>query len=136
MRDEVTDFLYKYIMNNNPSINEEDIDYYNAVTNNELLIKYKNGSKVIYDTLNNTSHYVRYSDEEYSNDDVRDQLKRRLQYLMNIRWVTQDELAKRIGTSQQMISRYLTGRSIPSAITLKRIALALGCSVDDFYYNN
>lgn len=134
MRDDVSDFLFRYVLNNNPLLNEDDVEYYNAVTKNDLLIKFKNGNKIIYDTLNNKSHYVRYSDDGYSNDEIRDQFKRRLQYLMNIRWVTQDELAKRIGTSQQMISRYLTGRSIPSAVTLKRMALVLGCSVDDFYY--
>ena len=52
---------------------------------------------------------------------------------MNRKWVTQEELARRINSSQQMVSRYLTGQSIPSALTLKKIADALDCNVNDFY---
>jgi transcriptional regulator with XRE-family HTH domain len=59
--------------------------------------------------------------------------RRRLQTIMNRKWVTQEELAQRINSSQQMISRYLTGQSIPSALTIKKIADALDCNVNDFY---
>ena len=52
---------------------------------------------------------------------------------MNRKWVTQEELARRINSTQPMVSRYLTGQSIPSALTLKKIADALDCNVNDFY---
>ena len=47
MTADVTDFLYKYIINNNPFINEEDILSYEALNEHDLLITYKNGKKEI-----------------------------------------------------------------------------------------
>lgn len=132
MTNDITDFLYKYVINNNPFINEEDIVTYKALNQHDLYIKYKNGVEEIYDTFSNIGHRVNHV--EPNNDlQMRLSFRRKLQIIMNRKWVTQEELAKRINSSQQMISRYLTGQSIPSAITIKKIADALGCSVDDFY---
>lgn len=131
--DEVTDFLYKYVINNNPRIHKEDIDTYEALNEHDLLIVYKNGVKEIFDTFANTCRRVTNIEGPKNDQQLRLDFKRLLQTLMNRAWVNQDELANRIGSSQQMVSRYLTGESIPSAITLKKIARALNCSVDDFY---
>ena len=134
MRDEVTDFLYRYVINNNPDINEEDIDNYYATSSHELMVIFKDGTRILFDTYANLSHRLNISDNgKLSEDEMKLQFRRRLQIMMNRKWVNQEELARRIGSSQQMISRYLTGQSIPGAITLKLIADALECSTDDFY---
>lgn len=134
MTADVTDFLYKYVINNNPFINEEDILSYEALNEHDLLITYKNEKKEIYDTYNNTSRRINRPDSNNIDDSqMRLNFRRRLQTIMNRKWVTQEELAQRINSSQQMISRYLTGQSIPSALTIKKIADALDCNVNDFY---
>lgn len=134
MTADVTDFLYRYIINNNPFINEEDILSYEALNEHDLLITYRNGKKEIYDTYNNTSRRINQPNSNNMDDSqMRLNFRRRLQTIMNRKWVTQDELAQRINSSQQMISRYLTGQSIPSALTIKKIADALDCNVNDFY---
>lgn len=134
MRDEVTDFLYRYVINNNPDINEEDIDNYYATNSHELMVIFKDGTRILFDTYANLSHRLNISDDgKLSEEEMKLQFRRRLQIMMNRKWVNQEELARRIGSSQQMISRYLTGQSIPGAITLKLIADALECSTDDFY---
>ena len=46
--------------------------------------------------------------------------------------ITQKYLAYKIGVDQSMISRYLTGQSIPSFLTIVKIADVLFCSLDDF----
>ncbi len=46
------------------------------------------------------------------------------------RTITQEELAKKIGVNQSMISHYITGRSMPALDTLSRI-----CSVLDLDAN-
>lgn len=133
MNDEVTDFLFRYVMNNNPDIHSKDIDSISALNHHDLLIKFVDGREEIFDTFANTSRRINHTDETFSDNQLRYDFKRKLQIMMNRKWVNQEELAKRIGTSQQMISRYLTGQSIPNAITLKRMANALDCSTDDFY---
>ena len=134
MTNDITEYLYKYVINNNPFINEEDILSYEALNKHDLLINFRNGKQEIYDTFSNTSRRVIRIDQTQTDDSqMRLNFRRRLQTIMNRKWVTQEELARRINSTQPMVSRYLTGQSIPSALTLKKIADALDCSVNDFY---
>ena len=134
MTNDITEYLYKYVINNNPFIDEEDILLYEALNKHDLLITFRNGKQEIYDTFNNTSRRVNRIDQTQTDDSqMRLNFRRRLQTIMNRKWVTQEELARRINSTQPMVSRYLTGQSIPSALTLKKIAVALDCNVNDFY---
>ena len=45
--------------------------------------------------------------------------------------LTQEELAKRVGTDQSQISGYENGRIMPSGPRLQELAKALGCSADE-----
>ena len=47
------------------------------------------------------------------------------------RTITQDELAKKIGVNQSMISHYITGRSMPALDTLSRICTALDLDANE-----
>ena len=44
---------------------------------------------------------------------------------------TQEELAKRIGVNQSMISHYITGRSMPALDTLSRICTVLDLDANE-----
>lgn len=45
--------------------------------------------------------------------------------------MTQAELAEAVGCYQKDISRWEAGTHEPGALTLKKMAQALGCSMDD-----
>lgn len=45
--------------------------------------------------------------------------------------LTQTQLAEAVGCKQKDISRYESGLHEPGALTLKKIAQVLGCSMDD-----
>ena len=45
--------------------------------------------------------------------------------------LSQVELAERVGCRQVDISRYESGRHEPKALTLKKMAEVIGCSMDD-----
>lgn len=47
------------------------------------------------------------------------------------RTITQEELAKRIGVNQSMISHYITGRSMPALDTLSRICTELDLDANE-----
>lgn len=47
------------------------------------------------------------------------------------RTITQDELAKRIGVNQSMISHYINGRSMPALDTLSRICTELDLDANE-----
>ena len=44
--------------------------------------------------------------------------------------MTQTQLAEAAGLQQRDVSRYESGKHEPGALTLKRMAQALGCSMD------
>ena len=45
---------------------------------------------------------------------------------------TEERLAQEIGTSQVMVSRYISGKVVPSFYIVDKIAKVLDCSVDEF----
>ena len=50
---------------------------------------------------------------------------------LNQRTITQEELAKRIGVNQSLISHYITGRSMPALDTLSRICTELDLDANE-----
>ena len=45
--------------------------------------------------------------------------------------LTQTQLADKVGVQQRDISRWETGRREPGVLIVKKMAQALGCSMDD-----
>lgn len=72
--------------------------------------------------------------EQYKTDD---EIKwslyfgRNLQRMLRIKNVTQQQLARKLGTTDAMISRYVYGAAIPSVYKVCQIANIIGCRVDD-----
>lgn len=60
--------------------------------------------------------------------------KRKLKNMMSYKGITQDELSRRVGTSQVMIHKYTRGTAIPNAYRLYLIAESLGCNARDLSY--
>lgn len=59
----------------------------------------------------------------------------RLKEIMRIKnWMTQEQLSRCTGISQQEISKYINGRRNPGLYNLHKLSLALECSIDDFVY--
>ena len=55
-----------------------------------------------------------------------------LNQIMKDEKMTQEKLSDEIGINQSMISRYITGQSLPSFLTAVKIAEVLGYQIDDF----
>lgn len=55
----------------------------------------------------------------------------RLRKKMQEKDIRTGELALVVGVSSQGISRYLSGNIVPGVIVVKKIAEAIGCSMDD-----
>jgi len=131
---EQTDYLVKYVLNTNPGLDERMIVAAYAMNDYDVYIEFRDGSKIIFDTYANTSRRVYDLNRPPTEMDLRRELKDNLYAMMERKDINEMELAEKVGTTQPMISRYLQGRSIPNAITLKKIAIALDCSIDDFFY--
>lgn len=120
----------------NPHISRDDIEEAVEVTDYDLLIKYKNGKRVVYDVFRNQYRYIEYDNENLTDQEWVYEFKLRLRNMMRRKHITQAEVAERVGVSQVMISKYVRGESIPDFIMLKKLAKALRCSVEDFYYKH
>lgn len=57
---------------------------------------------------------------------------RNLKRMMKEDHMKEEYLADEIGISRSMVSRYVNGQSMPSFLTVVKIADVLFCSLDDF----
>ncbi len=59
-----------------------------------------------------------------------DMFSENLDRFMRSKKISNSELESRIGISRQAINRYRKGVSMPSAYTIVRLALGIGCTTD------
>ena len=94
----------------------------------------QDGSRYLY---NSGGTYVRRlpKDSKHLTDhEFRREFGRRLQEIMYLKCITQQELADRTGLSQPQINNYINGKNTPSFRVVDLIAKAIGCSTDDLRY--
>lgn len=128
------EYLWQYVLMVDPFATEEDVIDIIELNEWDLLIKFKNGRKILYDRF--TKYYKNiYYDDIFSITEEQEmrEFSSRLRSLMGRRRITQQELAEKIKTTQAMISRYVRGETIPSVLIARKIAKTLGYSLDDFF---
>ena len=130
-------YLWECVLSVNPFTKPEEVEKLVEIDSWDLLIVYKDGSKIIYDRSTGYHRNVFYdSTQELTEEQEKKELARRLRVLMLRACVTQEQLAEKLNMTQAIISRYVSGKTIPSAVVLKKIAKALNCSMDDFFYRD
>lgn len=129
------EFLWQYVMQVNPFIKKEDILELKELNEWDLLIIFKNGRKIIFDRFTGYYREIFYDSlNDLTDEQEKKEFAYKLRQIMSRRHVTQEELAEGIKISQTMISHYMTGRCLPTAVVLRNIAKYLNCSMDDFFY--
>ena len=101
-----------------------------------LLIHLDDGTAILYDDYYQRIRDVPKEPNSMSEAEYRKEFGYRLIRLMDIRNITQDELAKRTGIQRCQINKYINGKTTPSFYNVDKIAKALKCSVDDLRYIN
>ena len=128
-------YLWQYVKMVDPFATENEVAEIKELNEWDLLIEFYSGKKVILDRYTGYHKDIFYQDvNELTEEQEKKEFAYRLRSLMNRKWVTQEQLANQINTSQVMISRYVRGETIPSVIVLRKMAKALECSMDDFFY--
>lgn len=129
------EYLNYYIYRIDPSATADDVEEMTEINEWDLLIVFKNGRKVLFDRFTGYYQNVFYDDvNEITEEQEAKELAMRLRSIMNRKGITQEQLASELNTTQAMISRYIRGECIPSAIVLRRISKVLNCSMDEFFY--
>ena len=127
-------YLFQYARMCDPFITEDDVAEYREINEWDLLITFKDGRQFIYDRFTNTHKNLHYDTIcDLTDEQEKREFAYRLRSLMGRKFITQEQLAEMLGTTQAMISRYVRGEVIPSAIVLRKIAKTIGCSMDDFF---
>ena len=130
-------YLWQYVMRVDPFAKEEDIKEIRELNDWDILITYKDGRKIIFDSFTGYHRSVFYTNvKELSDKQEKQMFAYRLRCMMKRKFITQEQLAELIGTSQVMISRYMNGQTLPNVLIVRKIAKVLDCSMDDLFYQD
>lgn len=131
------DRLWQYVMQINPFATKDDIEKIEELNDWDILIIFNDGRKVLYDKCTGYYKNISYDNiNELTEEQEKKEFAYKLRSLMRRNYITQDELAARVNSSQIMISRYVSGKTMPSLIMGRKIAKVLNCSMDDFFNIN
>ena len=135
MDENMNEYPWCYALKINPFIKKDDIKMIKEINQWELLFIFKNGEKIIYDIDSGYHRHIFYkSINNLTEEQERREFGYALRSMMRKKWINQEDLAKSVGTSQTMISHYMTGRSIPGGMMLRKISKVLDCSMDELFF--
>ncbi len=126
--------LFTQVLYNNPNLNMNDIDYGLDLNPYDLLIQFRDGRVIIFDTFDNTYRYIPYANRPLTDEEEILEFSIRLKQQMRRSYIDQDELSRRTGISRNTINKYLNKKSIPNYVSLCRIADAVNCTLNDLRY--
>ena len=115
-----------------PTIYERAVDWW-ASGRLSITIKLDDDSMFEYDSLDNSIRQVYFNDSGIDETIVRKTFGNNLQKMLPFSGMNQQELADKVEVSRVMLSKYIRGKSVPSVIVARKIANALGCTVDELF---
>jgi DNA-binding Xre family transcriptional regulator len=116
-----------------PNFNAHAVDY--ELTGDWwLTVKMDDGSAYIYDDLENSIRRIPDDPNNMTEAQCLHEFGIRLKLLLQRRFISQGELADRIGISPVTLSGYINGKHSPGFHIVDKIAKELGCSIDEFRY--
>lgn len=117
------EFVFMY-----PGMGSEVEDWYPS-GQFEITVKLSDGAKLRYHYLEKTFRFIHIeNDNNPTEEEWLREFSRRLTKKMSYAYMTQEKLAELTGISTSTLSKYMNGKSIPSAYNMRRIARALKCS--------
>ena len=112
----------------------EDMIRYESKSSLSLTIETSDGRIWEYNEIGNRLRVIPNDKDLITEEEYRQELVNALFAMMRRKGINQLELSEMTGISQPQLSRYMTGRNTPSSFVLRKIARALGCSIDELSY--
>lgn len=114
-----------------PHLSERVVDWWGS-GRMSIVVKLDNDDIYDYDPMDNSIRQV------YLGDDADESIMRKgfgsnIQKMLPFSGMTKAELAAKVGVSSVMMSKYIQGKSSPSAVVAYRIANALGCRLNELF---
>lgn len=127
-------FNMDYFLNQHPMIKEDEIESFMYVSPYDIFIKFKDGRKYIYDQAKNHLRYINYRHYILTEEEFKKEFSYRLRAYMERHYITQEEMANKIHSSQTMLYRYCNGLVLPSVYKMQLMANILGYPLESFFY--
>lgn len=130
----MNEHLWQFVMQVDPFVKYDEVEEIKELNEWDLLITFANGRKVLFDRYTGYYKNVYYDNvNELTEEQEKREYAYRLRSLMGREGVSQEELANRVKTYQSAVSNYVSGKVTPNVIMARKIAKALGYSIDDFF---
>ena len=94
------------------------------------------GNKYLYNDVKNKIRKLPNISECLTNEFLLKDFAERFKMYMHYRGYNLTRLAQATGIAQPHLSNYVNGNTMPSVLTLKKIAAILNCRVDDLIYTD
>lgn len=133
MKTQTQTHIFRTFSMYHPDLVEKMVDWWDDSIA-AILVEINDGRVYLFDDLNDTYRLMRRDPNEMSEKEVATEFSKRVMRMIMLRGLDQKKLADRIGVNENTISRYITGKSLPSYITTSKIAKALNCDIRDLFY--
>lgn len=98
-----------------------------------VAVELSDGTVYDYDPMDNSIRQI-INNGFHEDDNVsRRAFGANLQKMIPYSGLNKSEFAEKVGITNAMLSRYIRGNSTPSVLTARKIAIALGCTVEELF---
>lgn len=111
---------------------EGRVDSYRQLNGRELEVILTDGTTLIYDDLEQTCRQTYKKDGTATDEQLTREFAHRLRIRLKEKNMTQEDLEYETGIPQGVVSKYVTGKTMPSFTRVLRIARALDCPIEYF----
>lgn len=100
----------------------------------ELVVVYDDGSRYIYDDMDQTARYYRPRDPRFEGldeDEWREEFAHQVRRRMRLKGLNQKQLAEEVMISDMSMSNYLNCKRTPNGYIIERFARVFGCPISE-----
>ena len=113
------------------SVRNEDITSQRKISDSEYIFILNDGKKYLYETIGDIVKQIGCFNTDYVNDELwKKEFSRRVKKMAFRKGYYIKDLAVKLGISENTMSRYMNGKTIPNAFMVKKLSEILGCSID------
>ena len=118
-------------------VNDWDVEHWEPGLPNEIIVHMKDGQILCFDDTTKSFGYIykheldKYGDYDLDDNAYKEAFSRKLRRLMLSRRMGQRDLSEASGIHVTVLSRYMTGRNLPDFRNLRRMCIALNCSMEE-----
>lgn len=125
-------YIYQDYEKSHPHFHKQTINWWPS-GRMAISVELENGKRYEFNSFDKTLRRLRGKDDVVDEDILAKEFGANLRKNIPLAGKTQKELCEELDITNAMMSRYLHGKSIPSATKAYKIARALGCTLNELF---